>query len=218
MCKCFVQFPNSHLYSTAHNETGNHIVSAAGAGLVTVAATNPLWVVKTRLQTQDMGLSVSWSRYRGTFNALSTIASKEGLGALYSGLLPSLLGIIHVAVQFPVYEYAKSQLSIEHGRKVEELSIPDLIIASSASKMIASTLTYPHEVVRSQMHVKGTGPFVGFVDTCRSIYLDSGPKGFYRGCTINLMRTVPAAAVTFTSFELIARFLRKLVSNNHEKD
>lgn len=204
--------------SAAQNDVGNHVISAAGAGLVTVAITNPLWVVKTRLQTQDMGLSVSWSKYKGTFHALSNIASKEGLGTLYSGLLPSLLGVVHVAVQFPIYEYAKSQLSIKHGKQVEELSIPDLIIASSASKMIASTLTYPHEVVRSQMHVKGTGPFVGFVDTCRNIYLDSGPHGFYRGCTINLMRTVPAAAVTFTSFELIARCLRKLVYNNYEKD
>jgi hypothetical protein len=35
-------------------------------------------------------------------------------------------------------------------------------------------------------------------------------RGFYRGCLTNLLRTTPAAALTFTSFELIARALRKL--------
>ena len=33
-------------------------------------------------------------------------------------------------------------------------------------------------------------------------------SGFYRGCVTNLVRTTPAAAVTFTSFELINRRLR----------
>lgn len=29
-----------------------------------------------------------------------------------------------------------------------------------------------------------------------------------RGCAANLMRTTPAAAMTFTTFELVSRFLR----------
>jgi hypothetical protein len=33
-------------------------------------------------------------------------------------------------------------------------------------------------------------------------------RGFYRGCGTNLLRTTPAAALTFTSFELIARWLK----------
>ena len=35
-----------------------------------------------------------------------------------------------------------------------------------------------------------------------------GLKGFYRGCTTNLVRTTPAAALTFTSYEMIARRMR----------
>lgn len=33
--------------------------------------------------------------------------------------------------------------------------------------------------------------------------------GFYRGCLTNLLRTTPAAAVTFTSFEVINRRIRE---------
>ena len=42
------------------------------------------------------------------------------------------------------------------------------------------------------------------------IHSQDGLGGFYRGCMTNLLRTTPAAALTFTSFELIARELRKL--------
>ena len=42
------------------------------------------------------------------------------------------------------------------------------------------------------------------------ILKEEGIRGFYRGCYTNLIRTTPAAAVTFTSFELLSRYLREL--------
>ena len=58
------------------------------------------------------------------------------------------------------------------------------------------------------MHVAGTGAFSGLLKTCRQVYLEDGIRGFYHGCLTNLLRTTPAAAVTFTSFELLNRKLR----------
>ena len=46
-------------------------------------------------------------RYRHTLDAALTIYRSEGIRAFYRGLLPSLLGIAHVAVQFPLYEQLK---------------------------------------------------------------------------------------------------------------
>jgi len=42
-----------------------------------------------------------------TIDAARTIYRSEGIRAFYRGLLPSLLGIAHVAVQFPLYEQLK---------------------------------------------------------------------------------------------------------------
>lgn len=59
------------------------------------------------------------------------------------------------------------------------------------------------------MHVTGSGPISGLVMACRTIYLEDGIRGFYRGCATNLLRTTPAAALTFTSYELIRRHMQE---------
>lgn len=46
-------------------------------------------------------------RYKHTLDAALTIYRQEGLRAFYKGLTPSLIGVSHVAVQFPLYEQLK---------------------------------------------------------------------------------------------------------------
>ncbi|KAK3241451.1 hypothetical protein CYMTET_48801 [Cymbomonas tetramitiformis] len=191
-----------------------HLGSAIGAGAATVVTTNPLWVVKTRLQVQcaakGLGLTVRRAPYRGTWHALHRIALDEGIAGLYSGLAPALVGISHVAIQFPIYEMVKHKLAERGNKSPSELGVIELIAASSFSKMVASTITYPHEVVRSRMHVSGAGPFKGATKVVRELIKEGGAKAFYRGCATNLIRTTPAAAITLLSFELINRSINAM--------
>jgi solute carrier family 25 folate transporter 32 len=96
-------------------------------------------------------------------------------------------------------------------RCVGDLTGVELACASAVAKMVASSVTYPHEVIRSHMHVQGLGPFGGVLGLIAKIHAEGGGwRAFYRGVGTNLVRTTPAAAITFTSYELISRQFQEL--------
>jgi solute carrier family 25 folate transporter 32 len=84
----------------------------------------------------------------------------EGVASFYSGLTPALLGLTHVAVQFPLYEYLKFQFT---GLEMGQEQRPDdrggsqwlgMCVATMLSKVCASIATYPHEVIRTRLQTQ----------------------------------------------------------------
>ncbi|KLO17273.1 mitochondrial carrier [Schizopora paradoxa] len=126
---------------------GLHILSAMTAGACSTICTNPLWVIKTRFQARPS----SEGRYRNTLDAVRTIYRTEGISAFYRGLFPSLLGILHVAVQFPLYEKLKFWT---RDHSAHDLTTSQILLCSGVSKMCASLATYPHEVVRTRLQIQ----------------------------------------------------------------
>ncbi|ODQ60576.1 hypothetical protein WICANDRAFT_51144 [Wickerhamomyces anomalus NRRL Y-366-8] len=201
-----------------HNEFFVHSLSAFTAGSVSTSITNPIWVVKTRLMLQTGDESLEKNYYKNTIDAFKKMYKNEGFLVFYSGLIPSLFGLFHVAIHFPVYEKLKKFLKCDNFKSQtnDELqthsnNLIRLITASSLSKMCASTLTYPHEILRTRMQIssfnKNKSIKTGLINTILNIYKKEGLIGFYQGFTTNLARTVPASAVTLVSFEYISRYL-----------
>ena len=98
-----------------------------------------------RIIAQDAILSDSFHyHYKSTWDGLRSLVRDEGFFSLYKGLGASILGVSHVMIQFPIYEHMKTQISTSPEVPLTTLEI---LLCSSASKIIASTLTYPHEVL-----------------------------------------------------------------------
>eukprot|EP00594_Rhizosolenia_setigera_P014796 CAMPEP_0178959224 /NCGR_PEP_ID=MMETSP0789-20121207/12149_1 /TAXON_ID=3005 /ORGANISM="Rhizosolenia setigera, Strain CCMP 1694" /LENGTH=378 /DNA_ID=CAMNT_0020642157 /DNA_START=17 /DNA_END=1153 /DNA_ORIENTATION=+ len=107
--------------------------AACISGAILVGLTNPIWLIKTRMQLQRRDVSLSSSRittktttssstttttknkkitnkpYKSMSDAFRTIIKEEGVFALYKGSLPALLLTSHGGVQFVTYEFLKNQ-------------------------------------------------------------------------------------------------------------
>ena len=202
------------------HQTFTHIASAMTAGICSTLITNPIWVVKTRLMTQNVN---SNNRYRSTLDAFSRMYREEGIRVFYSGLIPSLLGTVHVAVQFPLYEKFKqvfSGISAHEPTKssssssLTRYSTTTIILASVLSKIAASFITYPHEVVRTRLQNQKGGSaapgsrYTSILQTITTVYREEGWRSFYSGMGTNMIRTVPSSAITLLTFELVSTHLK----------
>jgi solute carrier family 25, member 33/36 len=65
-----------------------HVLSAASAGLATTTATNPLWLIKTRLQLLRSG----YGEHVSTVSVIQEIYNTSGLRGFYRGLSASYVG------------------------------------------------------------------------------------------------------------------------------
>ena len=99
-----------------NSEFLSHSMSALTAGAISTTITNPIWVVKTRLMLQSGKDVKGMTHYKNTLDAFIRIYKMEGIKSFYSGLIPSLFGLLHVAIHFPVYEKLKKwmHLSLIH--------------------------------------------------------------------------------------------------------
>ena len=214
-------FANRNEFQT--NDTINpawvHMGSAVAAGIVADVLCNPAFVVRTRLMTEAVHqravlppstLSSGHGRppHSTIVQTVQAMFAEGGLPIFWRGMSANLLGLSHVAVQFPVYERLKQQIRLSNPDQ-HQLSATDLLVASGLSKMTASLLTYPHEVIRSRMMDARTKGNVKFRATCRTIFRQDGVAGFYAGLPVSLLRVIPNTCLTFVTYELVLRWSRQ---------
>ena len=194
------------------------MAASVSAGACSTTATNPIWVIKTRLMSQSAGEGhrTPW-HYNNTWDAARQMFRGEGIRAFYSGLAPALLGLTHVAIQFPLYEYLKFRFTgVEMGQQTESNTQNNLgmLAATCLSKIAATTATYPHEVLRTRLQTQQRGTassdgminkprYQGVIMMCRLIIREEGWRAFYNGLGTNMLRAVPAAMTTMFTYETL---------------
>lgn len=150
-------------YVYLENQVLVNFWSSIIAGGSSTMATNPIWVIKTRLMSQVSRRATEntarppW-HYKSTFDAARKMYRNEGILSFYSGLTPALLGLTHVAIQFPAYEYLRTQFTGQ-GMGIQAEGDQSshwfgILSASVLSKIMASSATYPHEVIRTRLQTQ----------------------------------------------------------------
>ena len=203
---------------------GVHLLSAASAGIITGTATNPIWLVKTRLQLdkQNAGPGGQGRQYRNALDCVRQTVRTEGIRGLYRGLSASYLGVSESTLQWVLYEQAKRSLArreddlLRSGRTPtfwdQTVTWSGKLTAAGGAKFVAALITYPHEVVRTRLRqapldasgrVKYTGLWTCFV----TVFREEGMGALYGGLVPHMLRVVPSAAIMFGVYEGVLRGL-----------
>ena len=98
----------------------DNFLLACSAGAVMVAITNPIWLVKTRMQLQMKKASEQLQTvrpYANVMDAFRTIVREEGPSALYRGVGPAFLLTSHGGVQFVVYEFLRKHFHYQRAKR-----------------------------------------------------------------------------------------------------
>jgi solute carrier family 25, member 33/36 len=188
-----------------------HLAAAAAAGIATATATNPIWLIKTRMQLQESHARV----YSSSWDCLRRVIATEGVRGLYKGLSASYLGVAEGTIQWVLYERLKTHL------KSKEITNPstewlNYFFAAAGSKLFAATLTYPHEVLRTRLREQSTTAnkshpikYRGLLQAARLIVKEEGAVALYGGMTAHMMRVVPNSAIMFFCYEFLTHIYHK---------
>lgn len=206
-------------FNNGQEATWIHLVSGLNAGFVTSTATNPIWLIKTRLQLDK----TKGKHYKNSWDCLKYIIKNEGVLSLYKGLSASYLGGVESTLQWVLYEQMKSFLnrkSLEvHGHDQLLKTTKDHVLewcarsgAAGAAKFVASLITYPHEVVRTRLRqapleLTGKPKYTRLVQCFKLVIKEEGLASMYGGLTPHLLRTVPNSIIMFGTWEIVVRLL-----------
>ncbi|KAJ7493342.1 mitochondrial carrier protein RIM2 [Mycena galericulata] len=172
-------------FNNGQENTWVHLTAAAIAGVVTGTATNPIWVVKTRLQLESGSRAAATGKQAlsGSLATIRMIFQQDGIRGFYKGLSASYLG-----------------------------KWLGMLGSAGTAKCVASLITYPHEVIRTRLRqpqVNGVVKYTGLLQTLRLIIAEEGARRLYGGLSAHLMRVVPNAAVMYSIYEGILRWDKK---------
>lgn len=195
----------------------NALLAGLAAGIASNTLTNPIWMVRTRMQLLA-DASAGQRMYAGYVDAISTIFKQEGIGGFYKGIFASYWGCTEGATQFIIYEQLKTRLTVrENKRRAEkglkpttELSKATYFWSAAMAKLCASILTYPHEVARTRLREQaraGIYKYHGMWQTLGLIAKEEGASALYSGMGVHLLKVVPNSAFMFLTYEIVKNWL-----------
>eukprot|EP00742_Colponemidia_sp_Colp-10_P007535 GILJ01008121.1.p1 GENE.GILJ01008121.1~~GILJ01008121.1.p1 ORF type:complete len:331 (+),score=15.46 GILJ01008121.1:110-1102(+) len=190
-----------------------HFASAGCASMMTSTVTNPIWMIRTRMQLdrssmKTAGGDIAPTRHLSARQTFNHIVKHEGIASLFKGTTASYLGAVETAVQWALFEQLKLMLRRrrEQAGGTDDTSSLECFGAMLVSKGLASCIGYPHEVIRTRLREQ-TGDirkYTGVWSGLRRIFKEEGLKrGLFRGFGVHCLRTVPNAAVTVVLYEYL---------------
>ncbi|KAL8694875.1 MAG: hypothetical protein Q9218_000539 [Villophora microphyllina] len=183
----------------------HEILAGGSAGACQVIFTNPLEIVKIRLQVQgEMAKHADVPRRSAMW-----IVRNLGLVGLYKGASACLLRDVPFSgIYFPAYNHLKRDLFGESPSK--KLGIVQLLTAGAIAGMPAAYLTTPCDVIKTRLQVearKGESSYTSLRHCAATVYREEGFRAFFKGGPARVLRSSPQFGFTLAAYEVLQKAL-----------
>jgi solute carrier family 25 (mitochondrial folate transporter), member 32 len=184
-------------YKYMKDQGYNKYLSSYLSGGVGIVASNPLWVLRTRFQTEV--LRNEHLTYPKLVNKMLT---QGGVKTFYRGTGVTLIKNTQIILQFPLYEELKYICDTKYlGENSTTFERTLAYMGSGAlAKIASSSLTYPMDVMRTNLRLEP--PSTSWMQMIQKIHLRKGGyMNFYRGIGLYLVSSAPVFAITMGCYE-----------------
>jgi solute carrier family 25 aspartate/glutamate transporter 12/13 len=192
------------------------ILAGGAAGGCQVVFTNPLEIVKIRLQVQ--GEIAKTAEGAAPRRSAMWIVRNLGLMGLYKGASACLLrDVPFSAIYFPTYSHLKRDFFGESPQK--SLGVLQMLTAGAIAGMPAAYLTTPCDVIKTRLQVearKGEATYTGLRHAAKTIWKEEGFRAFFKGGPARIMRSSPQFGFTLAGYEVLQRALPMPGSHDDE--
>jgi len=184
-----------------------YFLAGTFAGVCISFVESPVDLFKSQMQVQYG----AGQKYKNITDCARQIIGQHGIRGAYQGLGATFVrDVPSNGCYFFCYELARRLLT-KPGQRVEELPSWKVMIAGGFGGMCYWAGIYPADVVKSTLQTDNIDPskrkYSGVMDCARKIYASQGVKGFFKGFTPCIIRSIPANAACFAVYEQARKFM-----------
>lgn len=205
---------------TAQPSTLGGFIAGGIAACGAVTITNPIELVKTRMQLQGELAARGQGQkvYTGLIQGLGTIFKHEGLKGIQRGLLPAYVYQIGLnGCRLGFYEPVREAVNSLLGYDVDKQQVSVNVFAGASSGIMGAIAGSPFYLIKTRMQsyspvfkVGAQTHYTGIGNGLSTIFKNEGFKGLYRGVDAAILRTGAGSSVQLPIYNwakhLIARY------------
>jgi solute carrier family 25 citrate transporter 1 len=204
-----------------HGVSASMVTFTAGlaSGLTeAILVVTPAEVCKIRMQSQFHSMmdpsQLQKRKYTNVIQTAFLIVKEEGLGALYKGVIPTMLRQgCNQAVNFTAYNYIKREVMARQG--TDSLDSWQSLLIGGLSGGMGPLVNNPLDVVKTRLQKQVITPgktpkYTGLGQACLKIGREEGLLALWKGITPRLLRIMPGQAITFMTYEAVSAQMTKM--------
>jgi len=170
------------------------LASGGAAGATSMCVVYPLDFARTRLGA-DVGRGAAERQFLGLSDCLKKTYKSDGLFGLYRGFGVSVAGIIvYRAAFFGFFDTTKALIYDDPTKSNMFVTFAIGFSVETAAGIIA----YPFDTVRRRMMMQAGRKDIIYkstTDCWKKIWVNEGPRAYYKGCFSNVLRGTGGAIV-----------------------